>query len=414
MSSKSNKNFHILSSTFLLIALIAAITPAQTTTGAFLGFVTDAQGAVIAGARVTAINEQNGLARTVTTNSSGEYVISMLPVGRYTLKFEADSFKQRAVKGVVLELDQKARINAELQVGQITEVVTSEDGSDTPLTRTETAEAGEVIENKRIVDLPLNGRLFLQLAQLTPGVVENARGAFGQQLSGVSGPRISVMGGRESDNQFTLDGVSLTDRFFNTLSTPLSVDAVQEFKVQSNLYSAESGTLGGAQINIAIKSGTNELHGSAYGFLRNDEFDARNFFDQVKPEFRQSQFGGTVGGPVIKDKAFFFGNYEGLRLAKSLTRRFAVPSASLRSGQFATTIRDPRTGLPFANNAIPDARISPLAKALLQFVPLPNLAGGANNFIDSPQEINDGDQFTDKVELSAQRERRGVCALHVL
>jgi hypothetical protein len=396
VSSKSNKNFHILSSTFLLIALIAAITPAQTTTGAFVGFVTDAQGAVIAGARVTAINEQNGLARTVTTNSSGEYVISMLPVGRYTLKFEADSFKQRAVKGVVLELDQKARIDAELQVGQITEVVTSEDGSDTPLTRTETAEAGEVIENKRIVDLPLNGRQFLQLAQLTPGVVENARGAFGQQLSGVSGPRISVMGGRESDNQFTLDGVSLTDRFFNTLCTPLSVDAVQEFKVQSNLYSAESGTLGGAQINIAIKSGANELHGSAYGFLRNDEFDARNFFDRVKPEFRQSQFGGTVGGPVIKDKAFFFGNYEGLRLAKSLTRQFAVPSASLRSGQFATTIRDPQTGLPFANNAIPDARISPLAKALLQFVPLPNLAGGANNFIDSPQEINDGDQFTIK------------------
>jgi hypothetical protein len=265
--------------------------------------------------------------------------------------------------------------------------------------------------------LPLNGRLFLQLAQLTPGVVENARGGFGQQLTSVSGPRITVMGARESDNQFTLDGVSFTDRFFNTLSAPLSVDAVQEFKVQSNLYSAESGTLGGAQINVAIKSGTNDLHGSIYGFLRNDEFDARNFFDRCpasnpncdgggKPEFRQSQFGGTVGGPMIKNKAFFFGAYEGLRLAKSLTRTFLVPTDSLRSGRFTTPIRDPQTCANpanpatcgfFPNNTIPDERISTIAKALLQFVPQPNLPSvtGAN-FTDSPQEINDGDQFTIK------------------
>ena len=186
------------------------------------------------------------------------------------------------------------------------------------------------------------------------------------------------------------------------------MDALQEFNVRSNLYTAESGTLGGAQINIAVKSGTNDLHGSVYGFLRNDEFDARNFFDTVKPEFRQSQFGGTVGGPVIKDKAFFFGNYEGLRLAKSLTRTFLAPTASLRSGQFTTPIRDPQnctnpnvltTCAFFTNNTIPDARISPLAKALLQFVPLPNRAGGANNFTDSPQEINDGDQFTIKTNI---------------
>ena len=203
----------------------------------------------------------------------------------------------RAVKGLVLELDQKVKIDAALEVGQITEIVTSEDARARRSSRTETAEAGEVIENKRIVDLPLNGRLYLQLAQLTPGVVENARGGFGQQLAGVSGPRITVMGARESDNYFTLDGVDFTDPFYNTASGPLTVDAIQEFNVRSNLYSAESGRLGGAQINIAIKSGANDLHGSAYGFLRNDEFDARNFFDVTKPEFRQSQFGGTIGGP---------------------------------------------------------------------------------------------------------------------
>jgi hypothetical protein len=387
--------------------LAAATFHAQTTTGAFLGFVTDAQGAVIGGAKVTATNEATGLTRTVMTNSSGEYVISLLPVGRYTLKFEAEKFKQRAVKGVALELDQKAKIDAALEIGEITEVVTSENGAGAPLARTETAEAGEVIENKRIVELPLNGRLYLQLAQLTPGVVENTRGGFGQQLAGVSGPRITVMGGRESDNYFTLDGVGFTDPFYNTASGPLSVDAIQEFNVRSNLYSAESGRLGGAQINIAIKSGTNELHGSAYGFLRNDEFDARNFFDNAKPEFRQTQFGGTIGGPVIKDKLFYFGNYEGLRLAKSLTRTFTAPTAGMRSGQFTTPIRDPQTGLPFANNVIPDSRISPVAKGLLQFVPLPNRPGAANNLIDSPQEINDGDQFTIKTNYRRNAKDEG-------
>ncbi|MGH9938937.1 MAG: carboxypeptidase regulatory-like domain-containing protein, partial [Blastocatellia bacterium] len=290
----TTKYFRILFST-LVIALIAVISYAQATTGTFLGFVTDASGAVLNGAKVTITNEATGLTRSVTTSSSGEYVIALLPVGRYTLTFEAPNFKRRAVKGVVLELDQKAKIDVTLEVGQITEVITSDDANSAPLARTETAEAGEVIENKRIVELPLNGRLFLQLAQLTPGVTENSRGGFGQQLGGVSGPRITVMGARESDNYFTLDGVGLTDRFYNTLSTPLAVDAIQEFKVQSNLYSAESGTLGGAQINIAIKSGTNDLHGSVYEFLRNDNFDARNFFDRdVKPEFRQNQFGGTV------------------------------------------------------------------------------------------------------------------------
>ncbi|MGH9751589.1 MAG: carboxypeptidase-like regulatory domain-containing protein, partial [Blastocatellia bacterium] len=161
------KCIRILSSTFLALALIAAASPAQTTTGAFLGIVTDASGAVIGDAKVTVTNETTGLTRNVTTTSSGEYMIALLPVGRYTLKFEAQNFKARAIKGVVLELDQKAKIDISLEVGEITEVVTSEDSETAPLTRTETAEIGEVIENKRIVDLPLNGRLFLQLAQLT-------------------------------------------------------------------------------------------------------------------------------------------------------------------------------------------------------------------------------------------------------
>ena len=390
----------------MAITLIVATSHAQMTTGSLLGFVTDSSGAALVGAKVTAINEETGLKRIATTNSSGEYVIALLPVGRYTLQFEAPNFRRRAIKKVILELDQKIKIDVSLEVGEITEVVTSDEGV-APLARTETAEAGEVIENKRIVDLPLNGRLYLQLAQLTPGVVVNAPGGFGQQLAGVSGPRIAVMGARESDNDFTLDGVIFTDPFYNTASAPLSVDAIQEFNVRSSLYSAESGRLGGAQINIAIKNGTNDLHGSAYGFLRNDQLDARNFFDATKPEFRQSQFGGTIGGPVIKDKLFYFGAYEGLRLAKSLTRTFSVPISSLRNGQFTTPIRDPQTGLPFANNTIPDSRISQVAKGLLQFVPAPNRPGAANNLVDSPQEINDNNQFSVKMNYRRSENDEG-------
>jgi carboxypeptidase family protein len=408
-------SFHITLFSASILASITMCSYAQVTTGTFLGFVTDSSGAVIAGAKVTVTNEATNLTRHVTTNASGEYVIALLPVGRYTLTVEASNFKRHVARGVALELDQKVKFDVRLEVGQLTEFVTSDVANSAPLIRTETAEAGEVIENKRIVELPLNGRLFLQLAQLTPGVVENVRGGFGQQLAGISGPRITVMGARESDNYFTLDGVSVTDRFYNTLSAPIAVDAIQEFKVQSNLYSAQAGTLGGAQINIAIKSGTNDVHGSLYEFLRNDNFDARNFFDRnVKPEFRQNQFGGTVGGPVIKNRAFFFGNYEGLRLAKALTRNFTVPVDDLRRGQFTVPVRDPSTELPcraatqsapadlrgcFPNNRIPDDRISDVARGLLQFIPQANLPGASNNFIGSPQEINDNNQFTSRTDV---------------
>ena len=362
------------------------------------------------------------MTRSVTTNSSGEYVIALLPVGRYTLKFEAQSFKQRAIKGVVLELDQKAKIDAALEVGQITEVVTSEDDDGAPLARTETAEAGEVIENKRIVDLPLNGRLFLQLAQLTPGVVENARGDFGQQLtSHLRASHHRDGRPRQATTSSRVDGVSFTDRFFNSLSAPLSVDAIQEFNVRSNLYSAESGTLGGAQINIAIKSGTNDLHGSVYGFLRNDEFDARNFFDVRKPEFRQSQFGGTVGGPVVKDKVFLLRQLRRVASGQVTDAHVLVPSTSLRNGQFTTLIRDPQSGLPCTQ--LTSADVSPTTPSPTSA--FPRVAKGAaavrsaseparrgnNNFIDSPQEINDGDQFTIKTNYPTRRQAtRGLCA----
>lgn len=381
------------------IWLVASGAYGQTTTGTILGMVKDPTGAIISGANVTATNEATGLTRATLSGDSGEYVITLLPVGRYTLTIEASGFKKKTITSIVLEIDQKARIDVDLVVGEVTDEVTVE--GQAPLVRTETAEIGEVIENRRIVDLPLNGRLFLQLAQLTAGVMENSRGSFGQQLSGFTGPRITVMGARESDNNFTLDGVGIMDRFYNTLSAAVAVDAIQEFKVQSNLYSAESGAQGGAQINIAIKSGTNDVHGTMYEFFRNDALDARNFFDpERKPEFKHNQFGGTIGGPVIRDRTFFFGNYEGLRLGKALTRTFSVPTAPLRAGDFTgfAPIRDPQTGQPFPENRIPAQRIHPASVALLEVLPLPNLPGLSGNLVASPIEENNHDQFTLRVD----------------
>jgi hypothetical protein len=382
----------------IILTIAIALPPdplyTQTTTATILGTIRDPSGAAISNAYVTATNEATGLRRVAVTGPLGDYVLTLLPIGRYSLTVEAAGFKKKTIEGLVLEIDQKVRVDVDLEPGEIVETITVVGA--TPLVRTETAEIGEVIENKRIVELPLNGRLFLQLAQLTPGVTESPRGGFGQQLSGVTGPRITVMGARESDNSFTLDGVSVMDRFYNTLSLSPAVDAIQEFKVQSNLYSAELGSQGGAHINIALKSGTNEWHGTIYEFLRNDALDARNFFDpREKPEFKQNQFGWTLGGPIRKDQIFFFGNFEGLRLGKALTRAFTVPTSQLRAGDFAgfAPIRDPQTGQPFPGNRIPPERIHPASKALLELVPLPNRPGLAGNLVASPVQRNRTDQF---------------------
>ena len=378
-------------SLILAFCLGVASATAQTTTGTLLGVVQDKSGAVIPKAQVSAANEATGFSREAAGGASGEYTITLLPAGRYTVTIQAPGFKTKTLQGVVLDIDQKARLDVTLDVGNMSEKVTVE--GEAALVRTETAEIGEVIENKRIVELPLNGRQFLQLAQLTPGVTTNSTGGYGQQLSGVTGPRITVMGAREDANHFTLDGVEIADRMFNSLSASPAVDAIQEFKVQSYLYSAESGGYGGAQINIAIKSGSNGFHGTAYEFFRNNVLDARNFFDgaQTQP-FRQNQYGVTFGGPVKRDKTFFFANFEGLNIRKALSGTFAVPNAQVRTGNFAglAVIKDPTTGLPFPNNQIPSGRIPAYSQALVSpsLVPLPNTSAPGILF-GAPSEMDD-------------------------
>ena len=301
----------------------------------------------------------------------------------------------RAVK---VEIQHSTRIDVTLQVGGVNEQITVT--SVAPLLQSEDAQIGTLIENKRVEDLPLNGRNFTQLTLLVPGTTEGTAGSytstFGLGTRG-SGVAFSVNGQQSAYNQFLVDGVPAKENQHESNSISPSVDAIQEFRVQTSNYSAEFGTEAGGQINLVTKSGTNSLHGSAYEFLRNDAFDGRNFFSgSTKPELRRNQYGGTLGGPIRKDKTFFFGSYEGTRIRKGFTQTAFVPTPAERAGDFSDLlpgiiIVDPVTHVPFPQNQIPADRVSPIAADILQnFVPLPNaaLADGANFISNDTNKIN--------------------------
>jgi hypothetical protein len=390
-------------SCFLLLIFTCSITPSvhAQTTATISGTVSDSSGALIPKATVTVRNEEIGLTRTIDTDEQGAYTISTLPVGTYIVTAEKQGFSKKTLTGIVLQIDQKAHIDISLGVAETTEMVTVDSAA--PLVNTITSDLGNVIENKRIVELPLNGRQFVELALLTVGASSGATKGGTATAFQLAGPMVSVNGARPNQNEFTLDGVSVTDNLFNTISLSPSVDAIQEFKVQSGLYSAESGSRGGAQVNILLKSGTNDFHGSVFHFLRNEVLDAKNFFDRADrpiPPFKQNQFGFTLGGPISRDKTFFFGNYEGLRIRQAITAVSSVPPEKLRSGDFSGlgVIRDPFTGTPFLNNVIPAARIDPLSKAILAEVPLPNLTGLAGNLVSAPILTSDQDQFNIRID----------------
>src|SRR5690242_6783385 len=266
----------------------------QVTTGALLGTVQDPSGAAIRGAKITARNLQTGLTRSVLSGEDGEYAINLLPVGDYSIRVESAGFKSEERSSVTLLINSRARVDFTLQVGNVSEKV--EVTGTQPVLDTDTAETGQVIESTRVSQLPLNGRQFVQLTLLTPGVVPEVKGTLSSPLA-LSGLSVNANGARYESNAYLLDGVQIRDEIYTRLTVSPSVDAIEEFKVHTSNYSAEFGGHGGAQINISTKSGTNDFHGVAYEFLRNDVLDARNFFDPTRPPFRQNQFGGSVGGP---------------------------------------------------------------------------------------------------------------------
>ena len=434
---------------FILFLAVAASTWAQKDTGSIVGTVKDPTGALIPDAKITVTETEKGTTFVTSSDSSGEYVASPLNVGHYKVTVEKQGFKTAVAGPIELDVQQRAVVNVTLPVGEM--VIKVEVNTAAPLLETETSELGQVVNNRQVVNLPLNGRNFAQLALLTAGTTPSEPGARDE-----GGYGFSSNGGRSLQNNFLLDGIdnnsNLTDLLNETnyVIQP-SVDAIQEFKVQTNAYSAEFGRGNGAIVNATIKSGTNDVHGDFYEFLRNDKLDARNFFDQTKPEYRQNQFGVTAGGPLKlpgydgHNRTFFFGDYEGLRVRQGQTQTSTVPTDAQKAGDFSDLIDytrpaldpnrnpaldcngkptyvgeifntrltqnsatsatgvcgvpfqyDPVTGQPL--NKILASQMDPLALRLAALYPEPNINGNGFNFVSNPILNQDRNNFDIRVD----------------
>src|SRR6266436_9284184 len=316
------------------------------TFGSIGGETRDSSGAVAAGVTVTVVNTGTNATRTVTTNEAGEYFFPSLPPGIYTVRAEKSGFKSVVRNQVELQVQFAARIDFELQIGQVSESI--EVQADAALLVTDNATVGTVIENRRIVDLPLNGRNYLQLVSLAPNVSTGFAGQ-GQATARQGGIRaaqtISVAGQRTNFNHYTLDGIENTDPNFNTFIVMPSIDALQEFKVQTGVYPAEFGREA-TQINVLTKSGTNQYHGTMFEFLRNDKMDADPYsftaIRTTKDPFKWNQYGFTLGGPAWipklfngKDKLFFMANYESFRKRGNTTGLYSLAPVAVQGGDFS-------------------------------------------------------------------------------
>jgi hypothetical protein len=394
----------------VVLGLIAGSLPlwGQQATARLLGNVLDPTSAAVAGATVTVTNASTSQKRSVQSSASGEYSISLLPIGEYTMLVQAAGFAPKSLLGIVLQVDQEARFDVTLSLGSTNETVTVQ--AESALLVTDNSSVGQVIENKAIINMPLNGRAFWQLAQLTPGVVFTPGGS--DITSGGQGIRATRVGLRISGSSrlaggWFLDGFDITEYELGATSITPSTDALQEFKVLSGGMSAEYALP--SVINAALKSGSNSFHGSVYEFLRNEKVQARNFFAATVPPLKRNQFGATFGGPIQKDKIFFFGDYEGGRTRQGTTINSVVPTAASLNGDFTggRPIFDPLTTaasattpgqftrLAFAGNVIPNYRIAPQAAFFRSMFPDPN--NGSNRFAYSPALSLDTDKFDVKI-----------------
>ncbi len=411
----------------LCLAFLIAVSSYGQTLGEIVGEVKDSSGAVIPGANVTVTNTATNTSRSVTTNEAGLYAFPALVPGPYRLKVEATGFKTITRANVELQVQQTARVDFAMEVGQITETI--EVAASAQMMATENATVGTVIENRRIVELPLNGRNFLQLVSLSPNVTYGfgtPGQAGGRQGGSRANQNISLMGMRGTWNRYTLDGVENTDVNFNLYILLPSIDVLQEFKVQSGIYPAEFGRAA-SQINVSTKPGGNSFHGSLFEFMRNNKMDARQYdfigTNPAKTPFKYNQYGFALGGPVWipkvfngRNKLFFMANYEGFRQRQKSQSLYTTPTVAMRNGDFSyalpgtqlydpatkVQITDPVTGAkswtatPFSGNQIPKTRFDPISVKLLEFWPEPNISTTtlSNNYQQAQPGTTDKDQFT--------------------
>ena len=434
------KGYPVRAAALLLACGIAAF--AQKDTGSIVGTVVDSSGASVPDAHVSANNAATDYTYNAITGNTGEYTISPVRVGTYKITVTANGFRTEISQSVTLEVQQRARVDFTLQPGDVKQTV--EVSAQAPVLETDSSERGQVINSLYMEGLPLNGRNPVQLAQLTAGVTFSEPGARDESNYG-----FSANGARSLQNNFLLDGIDDNSNLADLLNEANyvvmpSVDALQEFKVETDTYSAELGRANGAVVNATLKSGTNSFHGVLYEFLRNDDLDARNFFDPSVPPYKQNQFGGTLGGRIIRDKLFFFGDYEGLREHQGQTYTSLVPTAAQAAGNFDAQLDlgaptgvldcngrmtyqgelfDTRLtqanassptgycGVPFAynsngtpSNIIPSSRLDPLGAKLINLFPAPNASGNGYNYVSNPVEVanrNQGDVRVDQVFSSA-------------
>src|SRR5262245_26357575 len=404
-SEEDSKMMRFAAVLALLCALAAPrLAFAQVDRATVAGTVKDSSGAVVPGATVTVTNVATNVAATQQTTETGSFLAVNLIPGQYRVDVELSGFKKYS-QNVVLEVGQRARVDATLSVGNLNETVSVEGTS--PLLNNNDATLGAVIPQMQVSNLPLSIRNWDDLLALVPGVQQDR---YTEQGGGTSFGRtggINVHGARVLQNNFLLDGVDNNSISENVqeLTTQVSrpsVDAIQEFKVVTSPYSAEYGRSPGAAVSVSTKSGTNAFHGTVYEYFRNDAMDSIDFFSKKagapKPDNKQNQPGGNIGGPILTNRAFFFADYEGTRITRGVSRLTRVPTADERAGIFTSTVRDPLTGLPFDNNTIPANRIDPYASAILALVPLPNQSG-VNNFFRNANLIDNSDRLLTRVDF---------------
>ena len=386
---------------------VSAPADAQIGGGALAGRVVDSAGAGVPGATVSVTAVGTNASRTTKTRENGGYVVASLSPGLYRVRVELIGFRAVSREGIHLATGETVRLDFELELGGLAEAVTVT--ADAPLLRSESSSLGHVVENRKVVALPLNGRSFITLASLVPGVALPPPPA-------APFPRIN--GGRPRTNEYLFDGISVLQPEPGTVAFFPNVDAIQEFKIESNSPPAEFGRFNGGVVNLTTKSGGNAFRGTLFTFARHEALNARNVFasnSPVKPTFRRNQFGGVLGGPIHRDRTFFFIDYQGQRQTIGRTVISTVPTVLQRQGIFTEAIAgrvpaiyDPATTVPvgggavtrsaFAGNAIPAARLDPVARALLQRYPLPTSAGTANNYRRTENEAVDQDQFSARID----------------